>query len=133
MNSTNMWILISIEFIYILLTFHTKNIHTLRRMFHGMCSRKHDIHPEILAPVQLYLLLHLTFSGENSNTLEIFSLIKILVAHVKTFPDNIISHSQLGTEWWSLKFPISFSSNFIKRSLLPLPSIISVLLQCEDI
>jgi hypothetical protein len=53
-NSINTWICIFIEFIFIFLTFHTKNNHTLlSRVFHRTFSHKHDVHQEFLEPGHL--------------------------------------------------------------------------------
>ncbi len=88
------------------LTFHTSNNHTIRIDLPGKFWPQHDGHWWILEHVMWCLFLGLFFLLKIPynpifiwlcHTMKEHLLIKILIAHIQTFPNNIISNYQFGT------------------------------------
>ncbi len=101
------WIHLIDEFMYNRgLTFHTSNNHTVRIDFPGKFLPQHDGHWQILEHVMWCLFLRWFFLLKIPyhpifiwlcHTMKEFLPIKILIAHIQTFPNNIISNYQFGT------------------------------------
>ncbi len=120
MNSFDIWIQLFNEFFYITHLSYTKQSHLKKGVLWNFfkqtwcTSRNFGTSEEISStPDDLFgvnsKLPHFFRTG---NTIEKMSLIKILVTDIKSFPDNIISHRQFWTKWWSLKFTSCFEFKF---------------------